>query len=97
MFQNVSDPEFSSMLTVALPVQPEDRHRNPRYYNASRTRLGLAKDAPDRRSVEPSEGGQVVPRAALGGLLHRSYHYAAQQRAALASRPVPALPWYDFE
>jgi transposase InsO family protein len=39
------------------------------YYNRDRTHLGLSKDSPDGRPVEPV--GRVVSRTVLGGLHHR--------------------------
>ena len=39
------------------------------YYNNDRTHLGLAKDAPNPRTVEAS--GAIVSRAILGELHHR--------------------------
>ena len=39
------------------------------YHNATRTHLGIEKDAPNRRSIERS--GVIVANAVLGGLHHR--------------------------
>ena len=48
------------------------------YYNASRTHLALAKDAPDERTVEgPERGRRVVALPVLGGLHHRYERRAA--------------------
>jgi hypothetical protein len=43
------------------------------YYHADRSHLGLAKDAPDRRSVmpRPSPTAKVVALPRVGGLHHR--------------------------
>ena len=41
------------------------------YYHGARTHLSLAKDAPDKRAVEPRERGEVIARPVLGGLHHR--------------------------
>ncbi|MDD3642094.1 MAG: integrase core domain-containing protein [Candidatus Krumholzibacteria bacterium] len=42
-----------------------------RYYNESRTHLGLEKDCPHPRVVEPPEAGPIVARPMVGGLHHR--------------------------
>ena len=49
------------------------------YYHEDRTHLGLEKDTPQERSVEPPEMGEVaaIPRA--GGLHHR---YSRELRSA---------------
>jgi len=39
------------------------------YYNAARTHLGIAKDAPDHRPIERC--GAIIAVPALGGLHHR--------------------------
>ena len=41
------------------------------YYHADRTHLGLAKDAPDERRVEPRAMGDLVAFPRVGGLHHR--------------------------
>ena len=48
-----------------------------RYYHRSRTHLSLEKDAPEPRSVEPPENGQVVEFPEVGGLHHRYARRAA--------------------
>ena len=40
------------------------------YYNRTRTRLPLTKDAPERRSVQPPSQGRVVEVPRVGGLHH---------------------------
>jgi hypothetical protein len=47
------------------------------YYHGSRTHLGLDKDAPDGRAVEPPEMGPVRRRPMVGGLHSRYYRAAA--------------------
>lgn len=47
------------------------------YYHGSRTHLGLDKDAPDGREVEPPEVGPVRRVAMVGGLHSRYYREAA--------------------
>ena len=47
------------------------------YYHEARTHLGLGKDAPVRRAVEPRDVGQVVSAPVLGGLHHRYWREAA--------------------
>ena len=47
-----------------------------RYYNESRTHLGLGKASPDGRSVEPPAAGPIRSRPEVGGL-HRRYHREA--------------------
>jgi hypothetical protein len=42
---------------------------SPYFYNANRTHLSLAKDAPEHRAVERE--GEVVSVRVLGGLHHR--------------------------
>jgi hypothetical protein len=51
--------------------------RYQKYYNTSRTHLGLGKDAPDPRPIENPELGMVVARPVLGGLHHRYFRKAA--------------------
>jgi transposase InsO family protein len=41
------------------------------YYHEDRTHLGLEKDAPEGRSVEPRETGEVAAIPRVGGLHHR--------------------------
>jgi transposase InsO family protein len=43
------------------------------YYHASRTHLGLKKDTPNQREVEPPHLGSVRSRKVLGGLHHRYF------------------------
>ncbi len=50
------------------------------YYHADRTHLGLEKDAPEERPVEPREMGKVVAFPRVGGLHHR--YTRELQRAA---------------
>ncbi len=38
------------------------------YYHADRTHLGLEKDAPDQRPIEPRKMGEVVTISRVGGL-----------------------------
>ena len=47
-----------------------------RYYNESRTHLGLNKASPDGRPVEPPAAGPIRSRPEVGGL-HRRYHREA--------------------
>ena len=47
------------------------------YYNESRTHLGLEKDCPVPRAVEPPEAGPIRKRPVLGGLHHRYLREAA--------------------
>jgi len=47
------------------------------YYERSRTRLGLGKDAPIPRAVEPPELGRVIELPQVGGLHHRYQRRAA--------------------
>ncbi len=47
------------------------------YYNASRTHLSLAKDAPDPRSVQFRNMGKVIEFPEVGGLHHRYERRAA--------------------
>lgn len=47
------------------------------YYHGSRTHLGLGKDAPDPRAVQPGGDGPVVSAPVLGGLHHRYRREAA--------------------
>ena len=47
------------------------------YYHQSRTHLGLAKDAPETRAVEPPEVGAIRAVPQLGGLHHRYTRRAA--------------------
>ena len=47
------------------------------YYHGSRTHLSLAKDTPERRTVQPPELGRVFAIPHLGGLHHRYERRAA--------------------
>jgi len=47
------------------------------YYHNDRTHLGLSKDTPVHRAVEPPELGEVKGRPVLDGLHHRYYRDAA--------------------
>jgi len=47
------------------------------YYHASRTHLGLGKDAPKTREVEPPSCGMIVETPVVGGLHHRYSRRAA--------------------
>jgi hypothetical protein len=47
------------------------------YYHQSRTHLSLNKDAPEHRSVQPSELGHVIAIPEVGGLHHRYERRAA--------------------
>jgi len=49
------------------------------YYHSDRTHLGLEKDAPEERSIEPREMGEVVAFPRVGGLHHR---YSRELQAA---------------
>ncbi len=48
-----------------------------RYYSEARTHLGLGKDSPEARAVEPPEAGRVVAIPRVGGLHHRYTRRAA--------------------
>ena len=47
------------------------------YYDESRTHLGLEKDAPEPRVIQPRDFGPVECEPVLGGLHHRYYRKAA--------------------
>jgi len=47
------------------------------YYNESRTHLGIEKDCPVPRAVQPIEEGKIVATPVLGGL-----HHTYRRRAA---------------
>jgi hypothetical protein len=47
------------------------------YYHRDRTHIGLEKDCPEPRDVEPPEIGPIRSRPILGGLHHRYYRNAA--------------------
>ena len=49
------------------------------YYHEDRTHLGLEKDTPEERSVEPPKIGDVVATPRVGGLHHR---YSRELRSA---------------
>jgi transposase InsO family protein len=49
------------------------------YYHKDRTHLGLEKDTPEERYVEPRETGEVVAIPRVGGLHHR---YSREMRRA---------------
>ena len=48
-----------------------------RYYQVSRTHLGLEKDCPDSRPVEPPVFGPINAEPMVGGLHHRYFRKAA--------------------
>ncbi|HEX9158474.1 MAG TPA: integrase core domain-containing protein [Syntrophales bacterium] len=48
-----------------------------RYYHGSRTHLGLAKDCPVPRQVEPPDIGPIDGEPMVGGLHHRYFRQAA--------------------
>jgi transposase InsO family protein len=47
------------------------------YYHRSRTHLGLQKDTPESRAVQPPEAGRIVAIPEVGGLHHRYQRRAA--------------------
>lgn len=47
------------------------------YYHESRTHLGLDKDCPEHREIEPPEMGKIVAIPQVGGLHHRYTRKAA--------------------
>ncbi len=47
------------------------------YYHRSRTHLGLDKDCPDARSIQPPNHGKVIAIPQVGGLHHRYERLAA--------------------
>ena len=47
------------------------------YYHRSRTHLGLGKDTPDGRPVQPASAGRIVAIPEVGGLHHRYERRAA--------------------
>jgi transposase InsO family protein len=49
------------------------------YYHEDRTHLGLGKDTPEKRAVEPRKMGKVVAIPRVGGLHHR---YSRELRSA---------------
>jgi putative transposase len=48
-----------------------------RYYHESRTHLGLEKDCPQSRPLEPSELGPISIKSMVGGLHHHYFRQAA--------------------
>jgi transposase InsO family protein len=48
-----------------------------KYYHVCRTHLGLEKDCPTPRPVEPPELGPICTETMVGGLHHRYYQQAA--------------------
>jgi hypothetical protein len=47
------------------------------YYHRSRTHLGLSKDTPDGRPIQPASAGEIVAIPEVGGLHHRYERRAA--------------------
>ena len=47
------------------------------YYHRSRTHLGLQKDTPEPRPVQPPEAGPIISLPEVGGLHHRYERRAA--------------------
>ena len=52
-------------------------HEYLSYYSEARTHLGLEKDSPETRAIEPTEAGRVVALPRVGGLHHRYTRRAA--------------------
>jgi len=48
-----------------------------KYYHESRTHLGLDKDCPKTRPIEPPDLGLIKAESMVGGLHHRYYRQAA--------------------
>jgi transposase InsO family protein len=48
-----------------------------KYYHESRTHLGLGKECPEPRSIEPPDSGLIHSEPMVGGLHHRYYRQAA--------------------
>ena len=48
-----------------------------RYYHESRTHLGLEKDCPKTRPVQPPDAGPISSEPMVGGLHHRYFRQAA--------------------
>jgi hypothetical protein len=66
----------------SLEKGPDYRNIHPAakidgYYNTRRTHIGLNKDCPIPRAVDPPENGKVVSIPILGGLHHRYIRKAA--------------------
>jgi len=47
------------------------------YYHGTRTHLGLQKDCPEPRDVQPPDAGRIVSIPEVGGLHHRYERRAA--------------------
>ena len=47
------------------------------YHHRSRTHLGLQKDTPETRPVQPPEAGRIISIPEVGGLHHRYERRAA--------------------
>jgi putative transposase len=47
------------------------------YYHGTRTHLGLHKDSPEPRPIQPPEAGRIIAIPVLGGLHHRYERRAA--------------------
>ena len=47
------------------------------YYHGARTHLGLQKDCPEPRAVQPPDAGRIVSIPQVGGLHHRYERRAA--------------------
>ena len=47
------------------------------YYHGTRTHLGLHKDSPEPRPIQPPEAGRIVSIPEVGGLHHRYERRAA--------------------
>jgi hypothetical protein len=72
-------PKWSDALVIVKPATVITWHRRifkeyiDSYYNPRRTHIGLGKDCPVPRAVDPPENGNVVSLPILGGLHH---HYS---------------------
>jgi hypothetical protein len=68
------------------------------YYHCSRTHLGLQKDTPEPRAIQPPSAGRIIAIPEVGGLHHRyerraartlaSFRWRVRQAYALCSRPA---------
>jgi transposase InsO family protein len=68
------------------------------YYHCSRTHLGLQKDMPEPRAIQPPSAGRIIAIPEVGGLHHRyerraartlaNFRWRVRQAYALCSRPA---------
>ena len=66
----LAPPGVPSLLEVEEPPSARAPREYLSYYSDARTHLGLGKDCPEARAIEPPGAGRVVALPRVGGLHH---------------------------